>query len=320
MKSIHPVAGYGALIIILAAVIYFVLIPIYKILKIPVYKGPTLNANHESHLINQRINRFKTIELLKNSELNFDNISNGKEFYQQAIKKFEPECDKIRKRYVSQLFYTSSISQNGFIDAILILSSSISLIKEIFILFNGRVTNKDLMKIGRRVYYSMAIGGSEGIEYATEELLSKLASDSLKSIPFIEKILGSLADGFVNAVLLTRVSYITENYCKMTYIKSERDLLPSPKFITNATKNITSDITDRLISNIRKMTFEKSIDFALVAVNPIGYVLGKTIDKVTQDSDAVAPKVKSGLKEGAMMVGNPVSYVLQKLIASLRKK
>jgi len=318
MKSVHPLLGYFSLMVILAALIYFVITPVIGILKIPINKGPATNIKHEPRLISERIQRFKFNEFLKNIEFDFHHTGDEKILYAAIIKKLEPECEKIRKKYVSQLFYTSSISQNGFIDAILILSSSISLIKEIFLLFNGRVSNKDLLAIGKRVYYSMAIGGSEGIEYATEELLSKLASDSLKSIPFLDKILGSLADGFLNAVLLTRVSYITENYCKMTYIQSERDLLPSPKFIANATKNITYDIIDRIFSTIRKIMLEKSLDVALVAVNPIGYVLTKAIDKITHDSN-MDPRVKNGLKEGAMILGNPISYGIGKLIASLRR-
>jgi len=320
MKSVHPYVGYFTLLLLAASIFYFVIIPILRIIRIPVNRGPTTNKDEELTLIHERLERFKRNNFLAYINFNFSQNEDESQLYKNIIKQLNMECDRIRVKYVSQLFYTSTISQNGFIDAILILSSSISLIKEIFILYNGRVSNKDLLVIGKKVYYSMAIGGSEGIEYATEEILSKLASESIKSIPFIEKILGSLADGFINAVLLTRISYITENYCKLTYLQTERDLYPSPKFIASATKNITSDIIDKMLSALKKMTVDKSINFALVAVNPIGYVLRKTVDAVTHDSEKIDPRVKHSLKEGAMMIGNPISYGLGKLISSLRKK
>lgn len=320
MRSVHPIAGYATLIIIMAAIIYFVAIPVIKILRIPIYKGPTKDKDKEIEIIRQRNERFKKNEVVKKLDIDFSIESDERKIYKDIIRELNLECQKIRSRYVSQLFYTSSISQNGFIDAILILSSSISLVKEIFLLYNGRVSNRDLLAIGQKIYYSMAIGGSEGVEYATDELISRFASESIKSIPFIDKILGSLADGFVNAVLLTRISYITENYCKLTYIQSDRDIYPSPKFIVGATRSITANITDRITNTLRKMTVDKSINFALVAANPIGFVLSKTIDKMTEDSDKIDPKVKYNLKEGVMLVGNPISYGLGKLLASLRKK
>ncbi|OQY38189.1 MAG: hypothetical protein B6226_03975, partial [Candidatus Cloacimonetes bacterium 4572_65] len=122
------------------------------------------------------------------------------------------------------------MAQNGFLDALIILSSSINHIKSIFILYNGRVNNRDLLNIGKNVYYSVLIGGSEGVEYVTDEIVTKLASDTVKSIPFIDKIIASLADGLVNSVLLTRISYLTENYCKMTYLEKSSDLLPPTSF------------------------------------------------------------------------------------------
>ena len=319
IRSIHPIAGYFSIIIIFAAVFYLVLLPIYRIIKIPIYNGPTKDKSKEAQLIDEKIEYSKNNPYLKSINFDFTTSTNNRQLYDEIITKFTPECNKIRAKYVSQLFYTSSISQNGFIDAILILSSSISLVKEIFILYNGRVSNKDLISIGKKVYYSMAIGGSEGVEYATEEIVSKLASNSIKSIPFIEKILGSLTDGFVNAVLLNRISYITENYCKLTYIQSDRDLNPSAKFIATATKNITADITDRLTTVMRKMAIDKPLDIAMAAVNPIKYLYTKTIDKANENDNSADSKFKNSLKEGFAVVTSPFTYVTEKLFSSLKK-
>lgn len=319
-RSLHPWAGYATAVLIVAAIGYFIVLPVIRILRIPVYRGPATNPTDEPAIIKERLEKFTRHPSIVASGFERSDDRDIREQYKQAVKILRKEADKIRKRYVSQLFYTSAVSQNGFIDAVLILSSSIALIKEIFLLYNGRVSNRDLWVIAKKVYLSMAIGGSEGVEYATEELVSKFASDSVKSIPFIEKILGSLADGFVNAVLLNRISYITENYCTMTYIKTDRELSPSPAFVATATKNITADITDRMVVSMRRLAIEKPIDMAMMAVNPIRYFFHWTFDKMTPEGETGDSWLKSTVKDGMNIVTSPFTFIFGKLAGAVRKQ
>lgn len=312
--TIHPFLGFGVLFLLLGVVIYFVIIPVYRILAIPVNPGPVSRADKEDELINERIKKFqKNSFLLENNKAELTS-SDLRQQYRETILVLEKECELVRRRYVAQLFYSSSISQNGFIDALLVLSYSINMVKDIFILYNGRVTNRDLFNITKKIYYSVAIAGSEGIEYVTDEIITKLASDGVKSIPFIEKILGSIADGFLNALLLNRISYITENYCKLTYIESPGDLYPSPAMVFKATKHITADMTAKLISVIKKISIDKTVNFALVALNPIGYVWEKTFDKIMEDK-SIDDKgfFKNLVIESGKFAGNPLTYGFGKI-------
>ena len=61
---------------------------------------------------------------------------------------------------------------------------------------------------------------------STDEVFSKFASQSIKNIPFIDKIMTSLTDGLINAALVTRVALIAENYCSKTYVSEYRELYP----------------------------------------------------------------------------------------------
>jgi hypothetical protein len=311
--TIHPFLGYGVMVLLLVALMYFVIIPAYRIIAIPVNPGPVSQAEKEEELIRERIKRFQKNKILVEKN-NLDFSGDIREQYNQAIQVLEKECEKIRKKYVAQLFYSSSISQNGFIDALLVLSYSVNMVKEIFILYNGRVSNRDLINITKKIYYSVAIAGSEGIEYVTDEIMTKLASDGVKSIPFIEKILGSIADGFLNAVLLNRISYITENYCKLTHLASPNDMYPSPVKVVNATKHITADMTIRLISVIKKISIDKTVNFALIALNPIGYVWEKAFDKILHDK-SIDDKgfFKNLVIESGKFAGNPLTYGLGKI-------
>jgi hypothetical protein len=309
----HPYLGYAVLFLILAVLVYFVFIPVYKIITLPVNPGPVSEKSKEEELIALRVQKFKKNKFLKTEKyqaLSEDNREN----YTAAVQILSRECEKIRQRYVAQLFYSSSISQNGFIDAILVLSYSVNMIKEIFILYHGRVNNRDLWQIAKKVYFSVAIAGSEGIEYVTDEIITKLASDSMKSIPFIDKILGSIADGFLNALLLNRVSYITENYCTMTYLEKPGNLYPSPARVFKATKHITADITDKLILVIKRISIDKTVNFAVVALNPIGYVWERTFDRLIADK-SIDEKgfLKNLIIETGKFAGNPVTYGIGKI-------
>ena len=318
-RSIHPVVGYGTLLLILIFISYFILVPIFQIIRIPRSYSPAKNTTKVPELIRLRIKNFQTNRFLIDSNFDFGSSPLDENGYHQIIEFLKPESEKIRKKYVTQLFYSSAIAQNGFLDAILILSSSINLAKDFFILYHGRVTNKDLLAITKKIYYSMAIGGSEGVEYATKEIFSKLTTGGIKSIPFASKILGSIADGFVNAALLTRISIITENYCKLLYIKSEKDLYPSYKAVISSTKIITSDIIEKLLKELKNISKDKTSKFVLMTVNPVGYLMGKTLGKMAGSTDKFTLQQREIIRESAVIAQNPFGYGFGK-IAELFKK
>jgi len=320
LNSIHQNVAYAFLIILGLAFIFLVILPLFNILRYPRHFSPTKDKNLEQEELKIRIRRFRNNKYLKSINFDFSPITEDIAGYKKIIHELEKETGRLRKKHVSQLFYSTAIAQNGFLDAVFILSASINHIKDIFILYNGRVTNRDLFKIAGKIYYSIAIGGSEGVEYATEEIFSKFATQTMKSIPFIDKILASIADGMVNSVLLTRISYITENYCKLHYIESDSQIYPSPGFVMNSAKNITQDFVEKIFRTMRKLAVKfainKTFDFALIAINPIGYVLGKTIEA----SDKIDMEQKPKLKEHAKLLGNPLAYGFEKLIKSFKKK
>ncbi len=318
--AIHPFFGYLTLAAITAFVLYFIAVPIYRIMRIPQNYGPAKRPDDVPELIELRLRNFRKNPYLLKIGFDFDDIGSGQAAYARVVARLHEESEKLRKRYVLQLFYSSSISQNGFLDAILILSSSVNLVKEMFVLYHGRVSNKDLFAIARRVYMSMAIGGSEGVELATQELFSKVATDSVKSVPFADKIFGSLADGFVNAALLTRVSLITENYCKMLHIKSERDLFPAPQFIVRTTKFITGDIFDKMILELVRMSRQKTVDYVMFAVNPVAHLFGKTFGMVSEGTTKLASYPVEIFKDVAAVANKPFVYGIDRLASIFRRE
>lgn len=316
LKILHPYAAYSFLVLLAVAVVWLLIIPLIRLLNIKRFEGPARTAEAEKGVIERRIKQLQKNPFLQESDIDLNITTYDKETYKLLITPLEKQCMQLRNRHISQMFYSTAIAQNGFLDAVLILAISIQHVKEIFLLYNGRVSNRDLWKIARLVYYSALIGGSEGVEYSTKELLNKFTTDSLKAIPFLDKIMASLADGLVNAALLTRISYLTERYCKLTLISSEKDFYPSPAIIVNSVTHITSDILSRLSKTLKKMAAEKTKNAAQFAINPVGYLLAKAIDEKAE----LTEREKEIRKDQAKLIGNPLAYGMEKLISSLKRK
>lgn len=268
-SSVHPYLGYAVSLFFLIILVYFVAIPIYRILKLNKYPAPAESEAEEERVLKDRLKIFRNNRQLTAYDSPVKDERMEYNFYSGQLKQ---KCHDLRKSYVRKIFYSTSVAQNGFLDAILILSASINLVKDIFMLYNGRSSLKDLLSIAKKIYYAMAIAGSEGVEIATEELFSKFSTEGIKSVPFIDKILGSIADGYVNALLLTRISYVTENYCQLTLVQNNKALNPNAAFIVTTTKNITQDIVNDLRSALLQLTSKKFKDFTRFAARPVIYV------------------------------------------------
>lgn len=285
LYAVHPYVAYAFIALAAGVLIYFVGIPVYRIIKIPKAPTPLRSGEHLDKELPKRFERLEENPYLQSIGYDLAPVPRTKEGYGQVMKILGKESAHIRSRYVNRLFYSSAISQNGFIDAVLILSSSVNLVKETFVLYNGRVSNRDLWIIGKQVYYSMAIGGSETVEYATGEIFSKLSTEGMRSIPFFDKILGSLADGFINAALLTRVALITDNYCSKLIIESERDLRPSPAFIVQTASNITGTLQKNLYNEMKKLAGSKIRNATMWAANPVKELFTKIKSKDTKRAE-----------------------------------
>jgi hypothetical protein len=136
--------------------------------------------------------------------------------------------------------------------------------------------------------------------------------------------------------LLTRVAFITENYCKLLYIESEKSLYPSPKFIIDTTNHITADIKGKIVETLKKMrdsfvektvdytksTFNKATekmgDYARLAINPAAFVLSESIETDSDKADYIASGTTSLIKDGVTLAASPFAYLLLKSTNALR--
>ncbi|MCK5147227.1 DUF697 domain-containing protein [bacterium] len=278
-KSFHPMGGWIVLTILALTVIYLVIIPLVRIFFLPARLRPAKDPEDIDRVARIRMQVLRQNKTLKRLDLYPEEFEQNTEGYRAFIAKLKPEADKIRKKYVTQVFYATTIAQNGFLDAVIILSIATAMMRDFFILYQGRVSNRELIKIGRLVYLSMAIGGSEGVETATDEILSKLVATGVKSVPFAARLFGSVADGFVNATLLTRIAMVTEKYCTRLFAESDRAFYPTLHSVVSATKTITSDVIERIAREMKRIAREQTGGAIKAAVNPVKTVLTRAFDR-----------------------------------------
>jgi len=309
--SANPYLGYAVLLLLIVTLFYFVIIPMYRISRLSGDPGPVRKRSKELELIDMRLQRSMNNPYLKEIKFEHPKLGSAHERYELTTAELSRRCDEIRRKYIVHLFYSTAVSQYGFIDAILILSANVNMVKEIFTLYTGRASGRDLWQIMKQIYYSIAIGGSEGVEFAVEELISKLGSDTLKSIPFFDKVMASIAGGFTNAVLLSRISIITENYCKLTYIKSTKELSPEPKLVLEATRAIVDEPINYIKQQLNDIARQKAIDFSKYAINPTRTVIEKAIDKFRPREEDESGTEKSVRRSIALGI-NPFKYLARR--------
>lgn len=317
-RNLHPWAGYGFLVAVIAFSIYFIVIPLFDILRLPRRFEPTRDPNQIQPILEARIKTFSKNKYLLDVGFDLNHSRDPQSVYDQAIKILGQASERIRQKYVTQLFYTTAIAQNGFLDALLIFSYSVNMVKEIFRLYHGRVSNKAVFRIAKMVYFSMAIGGSEGVEYAADEIISKVSTGTIKKLPFASKILGSVADGFINAALLTRISLITEKYCTLVFMESNRALYPSYKTVVETTRILTQDMIDRIFAEMKKLANDKTSQIKTAALNPVNYVLERTVIKWSEreehggDDQASMRSVSSGMKRPGRFIIARLTHIFRK--------
>ena len=58
----------------------------------------------------------------------------------------------------------------------------------------------------------------------------------------------------------------------------------------------------------------------LVTVNPVGYVIGRAIDRYTDESEKLSSDKRQFIKEISVIANNPVGFVFHKLFGLFRPK
>lgn len=128
--------------------------------------------------------------------------------FNKTIKK---ELNKIIIRNAKTVMISTAISQNGRLDAMMILSVNLKMIKELVVKCGFRPSYANLGKLSVNVLGTALI--AEGLENLDiTDILPASATSFLAEIPLIKPIMSSVTQGIANALLTARIGIVTRKY------------------------------------------------------------------------------------------------------------
>lgn len=237
--SINRIFGYIGIAISILIVIFLYIIPI---LKISNSKHFQTNVNHENAKAAQKHNARLREEIAdKMIDLSMSTKGNGwysdakiapiaiarakkdgkalsaalTEIYNTDIKK---ASRKMIRDVSFQVGLTTTISQSERVDALIVTVTEINLIKKLVFLYGYRPNDSQMLKIYKTVITNALL--AYGVQSATTSIaggIGKLIGGAAKEIPFISTVIGSVADGTINATLTAIIGFQTIHFLKREY-------------------------------------------------------------------------------------------------------
>ena len=237
--SINKIFGYIGIAISILIVIFLYIIPF---LKISNSKHFQTNVNHENAKAAQKHNARLREEIAdKMIDLSMSTKGNGwysdakiapiaiarakkdgralstalTEIYNTDIKK---ASRKMIRDVSFQVGLTTTISQSERVDALIVTVTEINLIKKLVFLYGYRPNDAQMLKIYKTVITNALL--AYGVQSATTSIaggIGKLIGGAAKEIPFISTVIGSVADGTINATLTAIIGFQTIHFLKREY-------------------------------------------------------------------------------------------------------
>lgn len=220
---VHPVAGdvvFWSIVLIFAAC---VAVPVFALLTLPAPLVPPEEAagpEHERH-----VDRLKK-RLAKNPHVEGTPAEISE--VEAALQQLDLVAEHRTRVAASQVFMTTAISQNGSLDALLVLAAQSKLVLEIARIYYQRPTIRDLLYLYSNVGATAFIAAEiEDIDLSeqVQPILAAVLGSSVAAIPGMSAAAGlfvnSVTTGAGNAYLTLRVGIITRTYCR-SVVKPER--------------------------------------------------------------------------------------------------
>lgn len=225
LEKTHPYLAYAFYGIVSIVVLYFVVRPFLIVLFSPTYSLYSVSHENPNHhfkdyrkmvklsktLIRKKLVKKENIELLTN-ELKA-NSSYSNENYIQLKKVVKTVLNDDVKKDIRRIIistardtmYLTALSQNSFVDILVVVVNNFNMIKKIVIRCGFRPSYVKLMKLYFNVILSSLIAeGAENLDF------NSLLGGGLKGLA--KPIVGSIVDGALNGFFMLRTGFLAKNY------------------------------------------------------------------------------------------------------------
>ena len=141
-----------------------------------------------------------------------------------ALDSLDREGEPIIRRHANSIFLSTTISQNGSLDAIMVLVTLVKMVWQLGQVYGTRPSLKSLgklyLQVASLVFMARSLEDSDLIPAQLEPMIAGLVGESMASaipgmVPMSNLIISSVMEGAINAFLTLRVGFIAQAYLGM---------------------------------------------------------------------------------------------------------
>jgi hypothetical protein len=219
-NALNPVLGKTVLITLTLLFAALFIVPVVLYFRLPTPLTPPENDEEKPAYITKLGNRLAKNSLLKGGNLDFTK----EEDIQKGLDLLSIKADAIIHNTAKSVFLTTSISQNGKLDALTVFITQSKMVWDLAHIYYQRPAPKDLLglyaNVGATTFLAAQIEDLDFSEQLEPVFGTVMQNTALKSVPFVGSIthviMDSLLEGTINAFLTLRVGIITKRYCSST--------------------------------------------------------------------------------------------------------
>ena len=214
---LHPTAGDFVFWGLVFTYLLCVGVPIVLFLRLPAPLVPPRSEEDpafEGHL--KKVRR----RLDANPYLTGRSLESRKDV-EDALATLRGEAEEVVKTAASRVFLTTAISQNGSLDALLVLGLQNRLVWDVAHVYSHRPSPRDLSYLYANVVGTAFVAGELNDAELSEQIqpvLSSVLGSAASAVPGLQTastiFLSSVVSGTANAFLTLRVGLIAEQYCR----------------------------------------------------------------------------------------------------------
>ena len=223
-----------------------------------------------------------------------------------AIESLKAEANKVIFSTSNAVFLTTSVSQNGKLDALTILATQSRMIWKIAHIYYQRPSLRQLTylyaNVGAASFLAAELEEIDITQQLEPVIKSFFKNAAGKSIPVIgptaHMIMDSLLQGATNSFLTLRVGNITCSYCASPTFLSRKQLKSKAmKDAANQLKRVIANSSGQIVSSIISATKKAGVDTLKNTWEGVKNTSSKIGDTIIETGKKVNPFHKPSTKE-----------------------
>jgi hypothetical protein len=218
-SSVSPVFGKIVLIGLLVTFGIVILVPLVMIARLPTAIRPPVDAKAPDYptYLRRLGARFERNPHLAGRDFQLSD----RDGIEAALRMLDAHVNGIIKKTASTVFVSTAVSQNGRLDALMVLAAQTQMIWQVAGVYNQRPSLRDMIRlysnVGATVFVASQIEDldlTEQIEPVIKAAISGSLASLVPGITHISSIVTqSILEGTANAYLTLRVGVVCRTYC-----------------------------------------------------------------------------------------------------------